>query len=108
MMKAPAAPATVPMMGLHWIDGSATALHGQSFASTFFWGSYDGQFIFIEPMITKSYIESTRTVAGNSIIMPLKPPTKYQRAGYFPGRYSITWDAKTKEYRIALDGLVRR
>jgi hypothetical protein len=108
LANAPAASATVPMMGLHWIDGNATELHGQSFTSTFLWGSYDGQFIFIEPMITKAYIESTKTIAGNSIVMPLKAPAKYQHSGYYPDRYSIAWDAKAKEYRIALDGLAQR
>jgi len=83
-------------------------LHGRSFTSTFLWGSYDGQFIFIEPMITKAYIESTKTIAGSAIVMPLKAPAKYQHSGYYPDRYSIAWDAKAKEYRIALDGLAQR
>jgi hypothetical protein len=108
LMNAPAAAATVPMMGLHWIDASAAELHGQSFTSTFLWGSFDGRFIFIEPMITKAYIESTKAVTGKAIVMPLKAPATYERSGYYPDRYSITWDAAAKEYRIALDGLARR
>ena len=103
-----AAAATVPMMGLHWVDGAASELHGQTFSATFLWGSFDGSFIFIEPMITKAYIESMKSAPSNSVTTPLKAPAKYQRAGYYPDRYSITWDAASKEYRIALDGLVQR
>jgi len=108
LANAPAAAATVPMMGLHWVDGSAMELHGQTFTSTFLWGSFDGRFIFLEPMITKAYIESVKTVPSNSIVMPLKAPAKFQRPGYYPDRYSITWDASAKEYLIVLDGLTSR
>jgi hypothetical protein len=108
LINAPAAAATVPMMGLHWIDGAASELHGQTFTSTFLWGSFDGRFIFIEPMITKAYIESAKTAPNNTIVLPLTAPAKYQRAGYYPQRYSITWDGSAKEYRISLDALVQR
>jgi hypothetical protein len=105
LMNAPAAVATVPMMGLHWIDGAATELHGQAFTTTFLWGSFDGRFIFLEPMITKAHIESTKNIAGNSILTALKMPAKYDRPGYYPDRYTIRWDAAAKEYLISLDGL---
>ena len=108
LMKAPAPAATIPMMGLHWIDGAAAELHGQTFTSTFIWGSFDGRFIFLEPMITKAHIESAKSSAGNAITMPLKSPAKYERAGYYPDQYSIRWDASAKEYRISLDGLTPR
>ena len=105
LMKAPAPTATIPMMGLHWIDSAAAELHGQKFASTFIWGSFDGRFIFLEPMITKAHIESAKTVAGNAIVTALKTPVQYQRAGYYPDRYTVRWDASAKEYQISMDGL---
>jgi hypothetical protein len=105
LMNAPAAAATIPMMGLHWIDGAAHELHGQMFTTTFLWGSYDGKFIFIEPMITKAYIESAKTAPSNELVMALGAPAKYQQPGYYPAAYSVRYDAGAKEYRIALDGL---
>ena len=108
LMKAPAPAATVPMMGLHWIDGGAAELHGQTFRSTFIWGSFDGRFIFLEPMITKAHIESAKTAANNAIVTQLKAPAKYDRAGYYPDRYTVRWDAAAKEYQISLDGLTPR
>jgi hypothetical protein len=105
LMKSPAPAATIPMMGLHWIDGAAAELHGTAFTTTFIWGSYDGRFIFIEPMITKAHIESTKSVPGNSIVTAVKAPAKYDRPGYYPDRYSVRWDSSAKEYQISLDGL---
>jgi hypothetical protein len=105
LMKSPAPAATIPMMGLHWIDGAAAELHGTTFTTTFLWGSYDGRFIFIEPMITKAHIESTKSVPGNSVVTAVKAPAKYDRAGYYPDRYSVRWDSSAKEYQISLDGL---
>ena len=56
-------------------------------------------------MITKAHIESTKSVAGNEIVAQLKMPTKFDRPGYYPDRYTVRWDATAKEYRISLDGL---
>ena len=108
LMNASAAAATIPMMGLHWIDGGAHELHGQMFTTTFLWGSYDGKFIFIEPMITKAYIESAKTAPSNELVMALGAPAKYQRAGYYPAAYAVRYDPAAKEYRISLDGLAER
>jgi hypothetical protein len=105
LMKVSAPEATIPMMGLHWIDGAAHELHGQTFTTTFLWGSYDGKFIFIEPMITKAYIESAKTAPSNELVMPLSGPAKYQSAGYYPASYAVRYDAGAKEYRISLDRL---
>jgi hypothetical protein len=105
LMKTPAPAATIPMMGLHWIDVGSPELHGQTFTSTFIWGSFDGRFVFLEPMITKTHIESAKTVAGNAIVTALKSPAKYERAGFYPDRYTVRWDKAAKEYQISLDGL---
>jgi uncharacterized protein len=104
---APAAAATVPAMGLHWLATDAHELHGQTFTQTFIYGSYDGHFIFIEPMITKAFIESVKTMPNASIMTPVGLPAKYERPGYAPTQYGIVWDAAAKEYRIVLDGLTQ-
>jgi hypothetical protein len=101
------AAATIPAMGLHWIEGAAPELHGQTFTGTFLYGSYDGGFIFFEPMITKAYIESAKVAPSYTLAAPVKLPAKYSRPGYHPTRYTIQWDPSAKEYRIALDALVQ-
>lgn len=106
----PAGAAAVPMMGLHWLDVASPELQpppaGKTFTETFIYGSYDGKFIFLEPMITKAYIESLKNTNGMSRAIP--SPAQVQTAGYYPSKYSIRYDSATKEYRIALDSLTYR
>lgn len=105
-------PGGVPMMGAHWADMTSPELqpppNNKTFTQTFLYGSYDGHFIFYEPMITKAYIESIKTASGSAVSTPIKVATAFETPGYYPTKYSIRWDAASKEYRIALDSLVPR
>lgn len=92
-----------PGMGGHWVNPASHEFHGQPFTATFIYGTYDGQVIFYEPMITKAFLETKP-----SATTPLKVPERYARAGYYPTSYSVRYDAKRKEYTIALEGLTMR
>ncbi len=93
-----------PRMGLHWADGAAPEFGGQPFVKTFIYGSYDGAFIFAEPMITKAYLESK----PSGTVTPVKVPAQYAKSGYHPTSYTIAYDAATKEIKVALSGLTQR
>ncbi|MFL5617454.1 MAG: DUF5602 domain-containing protein [Gemmatimonadaceae bacterium] len=112
----PAASATVPLMGLHWLDVRSPEIQKlagnpgawQPFTKTFLRGSWNGQFIFEEPMITRAYILAKKTATEPSAIdeiIPLPMAQAYSPAGYYPTAYRVTWDAQQKEYRIALTQL---
>jgi len=114
--NAPAEAVTIPMMGLHWLDVRSPELQKltgnpagyRQFTKTFIYGTWDGQFIFDEPMITRAYILEKKTATDPSVVDELVPvPTaqKYSPAGFYPSAYRITWDAQQKEYRIALTQL---
>jgi hypothetical protein len=91
-------------MGLHWLDPQAPERQGQPFTKTFVYGSYDGVFTFGEPMIAKSYLETKPA----TVVTPVKLPAQYAVRGYHPTSYTVAYDAGTKEYRVALTGLVSR
>ena len=101
---------TVPRMGLHWVDVASPELapEPQPFTTTFIVGSWDGQVIFDEPMITREFILSHRTGETRSRSMSLPPARRYTPAGWHPSSYDITWDERLREYRVALTGLVER
>jgi hypothetical protein len=105
-------PGGVPMMGAHWADPTSPELlpppNNKQFTRTFLYGSYDGHFIFYEPMITKVHIESVKSAPGNVITTPVKLAPSFERPGSYPTQYTIAWNAGAKEYRIALDHLVPR
>ena len=113
--RAAAAAVTVPLMGLHWLDVRSPELQGltghpelqQPFTKTFIYGSWDGQFVFDEPMITRAYIAAKRTAdaANRDEIIEMPTPARRQVAGYYPRAYRISYDVETKEYRIALTRL---
>jgi hypothetical protein len=96
-------PNAVPQMGLHWLDPTSPELQGQEFDKTFIYGSWDGQLVFFEPMVTKSYIESRPDFEA-----PIATPRSYRTPGYYPTRYSVRWNEDAREYRIALTGLQDR
>jgi hypothetical protein len=97
------AASTVPVMGLHWTDVNSPEFTGKPFTATFVYGSYDGRFIFIEPMVTKAYLETHPTMT-----VPVPQPSKWATPGFYPLNYSISYDATAKEYRIMLATLTKR
>ena len=101
---------TVPRMGLHWVDLASPELPPQSkpFTSNFIVGSWDGQVIFDEPMITREFILAQRADSSTVRSIPVPPSKRYAPAGFYPASYEIVWDAGAREYRIALTGLARR
>jgi hypothetical protein len=107
------AQATVPQMGLHWLDVRSPELQGMAgnpvgfkpFTKTFIYGSWDGQYIFDEPMITRAYLVEKRAATEAAVrdeIIPVPTAQRYSPAGYYPSAYRIAWDAQAKEYRVAL------
>ena len=116
----PGAPAPgVPLMGVHWVDLRAPELQRafgkpeayRPFTTTFLYGSWEGEFTFLEPMITRAYILAKKSAAEAAVrdeVIPISEPAYVRAAGYYPSAYRITWDADAKEYRIALTKLARR
>lgn len=92
----------VPNMGTHWVDHSSPEFNGQPFTKTFIYGSWNGAFTFYEPMFAKALLDSKSEVVTTSI----KLPAKYATPGMYPTSYKVGYDAKSKEWVIALSGLV--
>lgn len=92
-----------PKMGSHWIDATTPELSGQPFTHTLIYGSYDGKWIFIEPMVTKAFLETKP-----DIMLPIVPLKSVQKHGWYPTKYVIRYNEQRKEYTVALTGLVHR
>lgn len=109
----------VPKMGVHWIDVRSPeiqALMGhpelaRPFTTTFIYGSWNGRFTFVEPMITRDFILGRRTAATaaqRDSVISLPMGTQASPAGLYPAAYRIAWDADANEYRIALTQLTHQ
>jgi hypothetical protein len=94
----------IPFMGLHYADPSSPEFSGGNFTSTFIWGYYNGAQAFIEPMITKAFLQSRANFNAD-----IKLPTTYSRTGvYWPTKYSVAYDAATNEHVITMSSMVKR
>jgi hypothetical protein len=109
----------VPRMGAHWGDLRAPELQGafghpenfKPFTTTFLHGSWNGRFIFDEPMITRAFIlsrKSANSEASRDSVISLSRAQQYRPAGYRPAAYRVAYDAREHEYRIALTQLTLR
>jgi len=92
-----------PHMGNHYVDSASPEFRGKPFTITFVYGAYDGKVAFLEPMITRAFLETKPDFS-----QPIKLPARYPVSGYYPTRYALTYDAANKQYRLALQGLTLR
>ena len=84
----------IPYMGVHWTH----EFEAPPFTHTFIYGSYDGSFIFVEPMITLDYLVNEADGTEFSIAQP----EAFERSGYYPTSYSMFYDEKHKDYVVLL------
>jgi hypothetical protein len=89
---------SMPAMGAHWIDPFSPEFHGQPFTASFIFGSYGGHLNFIEPMVTREFF-----LAHPDFSMPIKQPSAYERAGFYPTSYRISYSAPADSYTVALE-----
>lgn len=92
----------IPMMGVHWVDVTSAEFNGGPFTQTFIYGTYKGNVTFIEPMITKAYLESKPDTA-----IAIKQPSAWQKSGYYPKEYHIHYDAASNSYFVELHDLTK-
>lgn len=93
----------IPRMGSHWNDRNAPEHHGQKFTHTLIYGFFDGQMVFIEPMVTKEFLD-----AKTSVTVDLSVPAQYPAPGFYPTRYAIRYAAQRRQHRVELLSFVRR
>jgi|APMI01.1.fsa_nt_gi hypothetical protein len=109
----------VPKMGVHWIDARSPEIQAllghpelaKPFTTTFIYGSWNGRFTFVEPMITRDFILGRRaatTATQRDSVIALPMGAQASPAGLYPAAYRIAWDATANEYRIALTQLTSR
>jgi hypothetical protein len=93
----------VPMMGGHWIDPKSPEFNGKEFTTTFIYGSYDGNLIFFEPMLTKAYLETKPQMRE-----VISVPGSYAKGAFYPTAYSVRYDPTRREYNIAIEEMTWR
>ncbi|AHG89318.1 hypothetical protein J421_1781 [Gemmatirosa kalamazoonensis] len=101
----------VPMMGVHWFDTRSPELQGMlghpeayhPFTKTFIYGSWNGAFTFLEPMVTREYL-----LTHPDDVASISVPQRYAQPGDYPTAYRVTYDPQVREYLVGLTSLVAR
>ena len=94
-------PAGVPKMGWHWVDLLSPEFNGGIFTKTFLYGYYNGNMIFLEPMVTLEYLKSKK-----SAVSPVRLPKKFPyQGGNYPQAYRVHYDGKSRLHLITLENL---
>ncbi len=93
-------PGIVPFMGVHWLDAASPELNGATFTKTFIWGSYDGEFVFWEPMLTRDYL-----LTQPNDLIDIPQPAAFKIDGWYPMKYEISYSKSGNKYIIALRDL---
>jgi Domain of unknown function (DUF5602) len=95
---------TVPLMGLHWSDKTLGHVPNEyNFTQEIIRGSWNGNVVFIEPMITREWL-----LSHTALDQQLKEPSAYQRSGLYPTTYTVHYDPTRDEYSVALGGFAQR
>lgn len=95
---------TVPGQGVHWVDPTGPEFNPPKlFSQAYIYGVDKGQLAFIEPMVSKAFLDSKQPFSA-----AIKQPGVFQKSGYYPSSYSVKFDAAKAEYTIALEGLTLR
>ncbi|WP_168196621.1 DUF5602 domain-containing protein [Bdellovibrio sp. ZAP7] len=93
-------PGGVPMMGWHWVDFRSPEFHGQPFTTTYIYGFYNGEMIFLEPMIARSFLQTKPQFTKE---VPL--PKSVAKPGNYPANYSLMYDSVQDLYWLSLEKL---
>jgi hypothetical protein len=98
--------APVMQMGRHWLDKTSSVLPPTlaTFQHEIIYGTYDGKVVFLEPMVTRSFL-----LSGTESHQSIKQPSVFDPSGtYYPTRYNIYKDAQTGNVYITLDQFILR
>ncbi|WP_235297817.1 DUF5602 domain-containing protein [Portibacter marinus] len=94
-------PGGVPRMGAHIIDVTSPEIAGTGkFTHTFLYGKYNGELNFLEPMVTKEFLDSKEHVEKE-----IRQPEKWMEEGFYPNAYRIHYDSNEDLHSLTLMNL---
>lgn len=93
----------VPAMGEHWLDVTDPVFGGQPFEAVLIYGAWDGDVIFVEPMVTRDLLLSRRDFGG-----ALGQPARVKEPVSLPNAWSVSFDAVTGVHVVSIDALEAR
>ena len=94
-------PGGLDKMGKHWADATSPELslvNPAPFTSTMIYGTYNAKVVFLEPMITRAFLQSQPDT-----IMNIRQPHSFAVSSNYPQKYKIRVDASSGKIFITLN-----
>jgi hypothetical protein len=88
----------VPFMGQHWEDVKAPEFNGKPFTATMVYGTFDGNLIFQEPMISLDFLKKAQNE-----VFALHQPAKYMKSGMYPTEYRVAYNSTEKQFEVTIE-----
>ena len=93
-------PGGIDLMGKHWADVTSPELNPVNpspFTSTMVYGTYNAKVVFLEPMVTKDFLQSKPDT-----IMNIRQPHSLAVSSNYPEKYKIHSDAASGKVFVTL------
>ncbi|MFV1990392.1 MAG: hypothetical protein ACC652_06595 [Acidimicrobiales bacterium] len=109
-----------PYMGTHFISDHTGEIKiteagdiepgAERFDQTFVYGTFGGDVVFLEPMVSSWYLESIKASDESQKTFDVELPARFKEAGYYPMKYRIAYSVHpmTGEgyYTVSIEDLV--
>ncbi len=93
----------IPAMGEHWLDSTDPIFAGLPFQAVLIYGAWDGDVIFVEPMVTRDLLLSHRQFGGK-----VGQPDRVSEVVSLPNSWSVSYDAEARAHQISINDLMLR
>lgn len=97
------APGFVPGMGMHVVGKRQPEFTGGKFSISPIIGYWNGDLAFFEVMFTKAWLMQKNGKTGAFL-----QPASVKRHGFYPTKYSVTYDAAKDAYQVAISDFIQR
>lgn len=90
-------------MGNHMPDLTSDEWHGTPFTHSFVYGAYDARITFLEPMVTRAYLQQVEAGTAPGGCSAVKQPQAWQQAGWYPQQYCVRHVSDRHELTVSLE-----
>lgn len=104
-------------MGEHLYDETAPQYNGGTFGNTYVYGHWEGELIFMEPMITLPYFEQLKSDdepgldqlegVGKVDQRELSLPKRFPKGGEYPTKYTVRYHEDRDVFTVTNESFVR-
>ncbi|HEY8583304.1 MAG TPA: hypothetical protein VIL49_10160 [Capillimicrobium sp.] len=92
---------SIPMMGLHLLDGRATYTQDAvDHTPTLIYGSFDGEILFAEASVTLQTLQDAVAAPSHELIFPYRQPRRVRGDAPWPTRFVVRYQPQSRTFAM--------